>query len=113
MLEEFGSSPYTISYDGTTNAESKEELQVTITYWSDLQNQVVKRHLETFFTGKTDALTLHSLLFEEKLEICSKGLVDMGTGPVHVVHNAFLKAMEVFGDDVMTLLIGVYHYCHG
>ncbi|XP_060094265.1 uncharacterized protein LOC132571482 [Heteronotia binoei] len=50
-------------------------------------------------------------LFNENLiEMRSCGLVDIGTCPLHIIHNSYLKASQTFGEDASELAVAVY-YC--
>jgi len=49
---------YCIQYDETTNNENVKELRILIRYWSKLKNEVVTRHLETFFLGSATSKIL-------------------------------------------------------
>ena len=47
-LEEIRNSYNVVEFDGTTNSESKKELQVRIRFWFEKMNQAVEGHLKTF-----------------------------------------------------------------
>lgn len=145
MTEDVGESYFTICFDETTNVEDKKELQVTIRYWSKAKDEVISRHLQTYFIGKADAQILyekiscaissanlllqkllmvgsdgpyvnkkvHKLFNENLIEIRSFALTDVGTCPIHTVHNAYLKALQAFGEDSSELAVAIFHYFDG
>ncbi|XP_048511379.1 uncharacterized protein LOC125500995 [Athalia rosae] len=43
----------------------------------------------------------------------NKGLLDIGTCNIHIVHNAFLKGLEQLGHNVSQLAIQVFYYFDG
>lgn len=49
LVDDVGTSFYTVKYDETTNAKDAKELQVTIQFWSRTRKQIESHHLETFF----------------------------------------------------------------
>lgn len=63
--------------------------------------------------GPTVNIKVFKLFNEEILALHSKRLLDIGTCPIHFVHNAFLKSVETFGEDAMNVVISVYHYLDG
>jgi hypothetical protein len=50
LLNDLKDEYFTLQFDETTNPVGKE-LQFAIRYWSPFKNEVVVRHLETFFFG--------------------------------------------------------------
>jgi hypothetical protein len=146
MLEDARhASWYTLIYDETTNNEGKKELQIAIRYWSELESEIVCRHLTTYFIGYAKAVDLHAeihkavadanlvfdnilmlgsdgpnvnkavwrLINSELIQTRSKGLVDIGTCNLHIVHNAFLKGLKELGDDVSELIINIFYFFDG
>ena len=54
------------------------------------------------------------MLFNESLiKVRSLGLVDIETCPIHIVHNAYLKVLQTFGEDASDLMVCIYHYFDG
>jgi cAMP phosphodiesterase len=49
---------FTLYFDETINDKSKKELQVSVRFWSTIQNKIIFNHLETFFIEKRDGDTL-------------------------------------------------------
>ena len=39
-----------------------------------------------------------------------KGLLDVGTCNLHIVHNAFQKGPAEFGEDTSDLVLAIYHF---
>jgi len=61
ILVEVSGAFYTLHFDETTNVEGWKELQVAIQFWSSKTDEVVFRHLETFFIGKLSVHYSYSL----------------------------------------------------
>ncbi|KAK3923387.1 Reticulocyte-binding protein 2-like protein a [Frankliniella fusca] len=57
--------------------------------------------------------TVLRLVNEKVKEFRAKGLMDAGTCNLHILHNAFLSGLEVFGEDVGQLVISIYDFFHG
>ena len=51
-----------------------------------------------------------SLMNEEVKEHRKTGLVNPGTCNLHIVHNSFLSALEIFGSEVSEFIIDVYYF---
>ena len=63
MLFDIGSSYLALLYDETTNAKGAKELNIMIRYWSETEERVSVRHLQSFFIGheKVEGLYQHLL----------------------------------------------------
>ncbi|XP_067136817.1 uncharacterized protein [Centruroides vittatus] len=99
MLEEAHSSFFTISYDETSNVESKKELQIMIRFWSEQTEQVVCRHLNTCLLGRADAETLHTYIIKaiDDANLSLHKLLMIGSdGP-----NVNQKVLRLFKEDVL------------
>ena len=57
--------------------------------------------------------TVHKLFNDELIATRSHGLVNIGTCHIHIVHNAYLKALQAFGQDASDLTVSVYNYFDG
>lgn len=55
---------------------------------------------------------VHKLFSENLIEIRSFALTDIGI-PIHIVRNAYLKALQAFGEDSSELAVAIFHYFHG
>ena len=64
LKKDIRDSFYSLLFDETTNNESEKELQIMIRYWSKLKNEIVTRHLETFFICDGKANTVKDHLFK-------------------------------------------------
>lgn len=42
-----------------------------------------------------------------------KPLIDIGTCNIHTIHNAFLKGISEFGEDVSELVLDIHYYFYG
>jgi len=52
LLADASNAYYSLHFDETTNSADFKELQVSIQYWSEHEEKIVFKHLETFFIGK-------------------------------------------------------------
>ena len=86
LLEDIGSSFFTLLYDETTNAEGVKELNVMIRYWSELTEQVSCCHLETFFVGRATAEDLLAHLQQSlaNADLPSANLLMLGSNSSNV-----------------------------
>lgn len=50
------------------------------------------------------------LMNEEVKTVREKGLINVGFCNIHMLHNAFLKGMCVFGSNASDLVISLFHY---
>src|SRR5215469_14689484 len=57
--------------------------------------------------------TVHKLFNDELIATRSHGLVNIGTCHIHIVHNAYLNALQAFGQDASDLTVSVYNYFDG
>lgn len=49
---------------------------------------------------------------EKRKELKQKQIIDIGSCPLHTVHNAFLKGLENLEIDVSDFIVKVYYYFH-
>ena len=138
LLRDIGSSYLALLYDETTNAKGAKELNIMIRYWSETEERVSVRHLQSFFIGHAKAEDLHQhllqalkdanldlrqvlmlgsdgpnvnkkvwRLFDSEVRTVrrDRGLSDIGTCNIHIVHNAFLKGLDHHGSKVSDFAI--------
>ena len=53
---------------------------------------------------------VNSIINKQVLDIRGIGLIDIGTCNLHLIHNAFLKGLQEFGDTASELITDLYHY---
>lgn len=63
VSEDAQKNSFVICYDETTNSEGIKELQILIRFWSEILNEIVFCHLQTFFLGHTTAVILKDCIF--------------------------------------------------
>lgn len=47
---------------------------------------------------------------EDLISIHGTGFFNIGTCNTHIIHNAFLKGLEIFGESVSDFITNVYYY---
>lgn len=118
LIADAHKSWYTIIYDETTNNEGRKELQVAIRYWSETEQEVVVKHLETFFIGTAKAENIQQELVKaiDNANLATDKLLMLGSdGPnvnkaVWRLLNEELKASRSVGlIDIGTCNIHTIH----
>lgn len=117
-----------------------------IRYWSETEERVSVRHLQSFFIGHAKAEDLHQhllqalkdanldlrqvlmlgsdgpnvnkkvwRLFDSEVRTVrsDRGLADIGTCNIHIVHNAFLKGLDHHGSKVSDFAIRIFYFFSG
>ncbi|XP_046591733.1 uncharacterized protein LOC124293709 [Neodiprion lecontei] len=54
-----------------------------------------------------------SILNTEVNQLRGKGLLDIGSCNIHIIHNAFLKGLSELGNEVSDLILQIYYFFHG
>ena len=50
---------------------------------------------------------------DKKNKVTGKGMLNIGTWNIHIIHNAFLKCLQVFGEESSDFVILVHSYFDG
>lgn len=132
--------PFSILFDETTNVQNRNELQIGIRYWDCdkiitrhletffIDNGKAKTIFDKILLSLSNAnLSLKNVLMlgsdgpnvnkavfrmlnDEILKIRAKPLINIGSCSLHVVHNAFEKALKNIGDDASDLIIKIFFW---
>ena len=70
----------------------------------------IEKLLSVSSDGPNVTKKVRRLLDAEKRKICGDGLVDLGTCPLHIVHNAYGKGLDEYGKRCERFAIDVYHF---
>jgi hypothetical protein len=140
VVKDISGSYYSLLYDETTNSANCKELDIAVRYWSNSQSKImtyfIGRATAADLADKLAAALTESGIRKEKilmlgsdgpnvnkavfkpvnndlLVIRNKSLVDLGTCNINIVHNAFLKGLNEFGEDVSDFVYAVHHFFDG
>lgn len=96
ILNDIGSSYFTLLFDETTNNAGAKELQTAVRYWSEERRNVATCHLETFFLGHATAETVkaHLLKALDNADLPQAKLLMLGSDGPKVNQKVFLLMNE-------------------
>ena len=124
---------YTLHFDGTTNAQSKKQMDILVRYYTEVHGEVKVRFLKAVMFGHAFAKTvadeiwrtlqqsgLSSRFFlslssdgpnvNKSIKQSIKQLVDTGSCQIHVAHNSFRKGIEACGEAIENLCIDLFYF---
>lgn len=131
---------FSILFDETSNVQTKNELQIGLRCWYQGRIITRHLETFFIDNGKADTIVKNILsslananlplehvlmigadgpnvnkavlrkLDEEVLKIRNKPLINIGSCSLHIVHNAFEKALKNIGDDASDLIIKIFYW---
>jgi len=118
LLDDLGSSLFSLSFDETTNSAGAKELQFVVTYWSETKKEVSSHHLQTYFIGEATSEVLLEktlqVLEESKLSLNKMLMLGMDGPNVNLKLERLLskKVEEVRGSTLLKIGSCNLHIIH-